>query len=155
MAAEVVAQNPDEICERIARAITIRTNQAVQLIRNDAVRALNRSQPVRRTPSGRLVGLAPSNEGEAPKRLSGLLVQTLFARVTREGDRIVGVVGSPRAYARRLEFGFVGTDARGRTISQGPRPFLRPAFEANRERISRLLSERVGQGIRLAGSGKR
>lgn len=140
MAVQITAADPNEITERLIRSVMARTNQAVQLVRNSAVRSLNRSQPARRTASGGLTGLSPSAPGEPPKRLSSALIQTLFARVERRGDTIVGIVGSPRVYARRLELGFVGTDARGRRISQGPRPFLRPALEANRQAILKSLA---------------
>lgn len=33
-------------------------------------------------------------------------------------------------YARRMELGFTGTDAAGRTINAKPRPWLRPAADA-------------------------
>lgn len=155
MAAEVITANPDALLEQLARMIEIRTNQAVQLVRNDVVRSLNRSQPVRRTKSGRLIGLSPSAEGEAPKRLSGLLLQTIVAKTERDGDRIVGFVGSPRAYARRLEFGFVGVDRAGRRISQGPRPFLRPALERNRSRILQLLERNRSNLLQLLAAARR
>ncbi len=140
MSVSVTVGDTDAITEKLIRSVRARTNLAVPLVRNDVERALNRSQPARRTASGGLVGLAPSAEGVAPQRLSSARLQSIFARVVRDGDRIIGYVAAPRVYARRLELGFVGTDARGRRVSQGPRPFLRPALEANRERILSLLA---------------
>lgn len=41
-------------------------------------------------------------------------------------------VGTNKPQARRLEYGFVGTDSAGRHYNQGPRPHVRPAFESVR-----------------------
>lgn len=42
-------------------------------------------------------------------------------------------VGTNVPYARRLEYGFVGTDKRGRRYNQPARPYLRPAFDENKD----------------------
>jgi len=52
---------------------------------------------------------------------------------------MIGQVGTNLEYARRLELGFVGIDAKGRKYDQAPRPYLRPALEKNRENIKRLF----------------
>ena len=41
-------------------------------------------------------------------------------------------VGTNKPQARRLEYGFVGTDSLGRHYNQGPRPHVRPAVDAVR-----------------------
>lgn len=48
--------------------------------------------------------------------------------IERSGNQ--RLVGSDRPYGRRLEFGFVGTDALGRSYHQAPRPHVRPAADA-------------------------
>lgn len=53
--------------------------------------------------------------------------------------QLVGVVGTNVEYARRLEFGFVGTDSRGREINQAPRPYLRPALHKNEKKIAKMF----------------
>lgn len=45
------------------------------------------------------------------------------------------VVGSDVPYARRLEFGFVGVDKRGRHYHQAPQPHWRPAMAYKRAAI--------------------
>lgn len=45
------------------------------------------------------------------------------------------VVGSDVPYARRLEFGFVGVDKRGRHYHQAPQPHWRPALAYKRAAI--------------------
>lgn len=53
------------------------------------------------------------------------------------------VVGPNTPYARRIEYGFNGADARGRVYHQPGRPYLIPAAEAERprfvERMKRAL----------------
>lgn len=45
------------------------------------------------------------------------------------------VVGSSVPYARRIEYGFMQADSRGRRYNQAARPYLRPAFEENKGRV--------------------
>jgi HK97 gp10 family phage protein len=42
-------------------------------------------------------------------------------------------IGTNLAYARRIEFGFNGRDKLGRLYSQPAQPYLRPAFDQERE----------------------
>ena len=55
--------------------------------------------------------------------------------------RIVGLVGTNVEYAPRLEFGFKGTDSKGRQYNQEPRPFLFPAVKRKQKEISLLFRE--------------
>jgi len=62
--------------------------------------------------------------------------------VTDEGERQVLAVtpaypaenpyGFEPAYARRIEYGFVGTDSLGRVYHQAPQPYMRPAFDGQK-----------------------
>lgn len=50
----------------------------------------------------------------------------------QSGDGVAGEWGSTDVvYARRLELGFSGTDARGRSYNQPPMPYLRPAADVH------------------------
>lgn len=73
-------------------------------------------------------GKNPSAPGEPPHKVSGQLQISIVTAVVASGTEIMGVVGTNKQYARRLELGFVGTDSRGHNIHQEPRPFLRPAL---------------------------
>jgi hypothetical protein len=42
-------------------------------------------------------------------------------------------VGPDVPYGRRIELGFIGTDSLGRKYHQGPRPYLRPAFDSKQQ----------------------
>jgi len=53
---------------------------------------------------------------------------------------IIGRVGTNQKRAKRLEYGYVGTDKRGRRINQAPRPHLHPAFRRMKGKIMAILS---------------
>jgi hypothetical protein len=128
------------VVEAVAQALERGMHRAMVLVRDDTVRRLSTGQPVRRTASGRLVGLDPSAEGEPPHVLTGRLRLSIKHEVERRGRRILGRVGTNVIYGRRLELGFTGTDAAGRSVRQGPRPYLRPALVENEEAIIRALT---------------
>jgi len=99
-------------------------------------------QPVRRSKSGRLIGLDPSAPGEPPHVLTGRLRQSITWAVTRTKKMVRGRVGTNVEYARRLEKGFVGTDAAGRVINQAPRPYLVSTMRNNaRGILQRIFKE--------------
>lgn len=57
-------------------------------------------------------------------------------------DRKVQIrIGTDLDYAARIEYGFTGTDSRGRHYSQPPRPYLRPAFDEHRDEAVREVGE--------------
>jgi hypothetical protein len=51
------------------------------------------------------------------------------ARLYADVSGYTVVVASDDAYARRLEFGFVGVDSLGRNYAQPPQPHFRPAMQ--------------------------
>jgi len=73
--------------------------------------------------------------------------------VTDSPERQVAVVspvneaandyGFDPAYARRIEFGFIGTDRLGRTYHQAASPFMRPAYDAKKEEATAAIKEGV------------
>lgn len=56
-------------------------------------------------------------------------------------------VGTDVPYARRIEYGFEGTDERGRSYHQAPRPYLRPALDENADRIQREIGDALRQAV--------
>lgn len=94
---------------------------------------------------------------KAPKD-TGALRRSITSEVTREGGELVGNVFTPLEYAPYVEYGtglfaekggrkdvpWCYQDDKGEwhsTSGQKPQPFLRPAFDENRERIVRKLRE--------------
>jgi len=105
-------------------------NAAALYLAGQAQRKINRGNPT---------GAFPSLPGEPPKKVSARLFQSITGRAYRDTTAIVGVFGTNVEYARRLELGFVGTDSRGRSVSQEPRPFLRPTLAEEIDTVIRIL----------------
>ena len=106
---------------------------AVEFVRNEVVKDLNRGQPVKIYPSGAIRGLEPSLPGEPPKKVTGFLQNSIRTRVERTFRRISGFVGTNTNYARALELGSPKTGL-------APRPYLRPAIARNRRTIFRIIA---------------
>ena len=98
-----------------------------------------------------------SAKEKAPKG-SGDLRRSITSKLEVEGGELVGVVYTPLYYAPYVEYGtglfaeeggrkdvpWCYKDDEGEwhtTSGQKPQPFMRPAFNENRERITRLLKE--------------
>lgn len=85
--------------------------------------------------------------GAFPHRVTGNLFRSIpeFSPVTvsKSANRVEVAVGSAAEYARRLELGFSGTDSRGRTYHQSPRPFLRPALDNNQKQVEAEIQKRL------------
>lgn len=105
-------------------------NTAVVFLQGDIKRSLNVGNPG---------GRNPSKPGQPPRKVTARLFNSIFGKVIRNGSQIIGVVGTNVIYGRRLELGFVGKDSAGRNYDQAPRPFIRPAFTRNRDRVKRIL----------------
>ena len=135
----------EEVVHQTVAGLVQHGRQLGQLLRDDTVRLLNRSQPTRTTASGRRVGLDPSKPGEPPKRLTSRLIKSITYEVAVEGSGLISssVVirfGTNVIYGRRLERGFVGTDSLGRNVSQLPRPYLGRALANRKEGVARILA---------------
>ncbi len=76
-----------------------------------------------------------SGEGGPPKTDEG----TLEGSINADREGLVATVGTSNSYAARLEFGFQGTDSKGRKIDQGERPFIHPAFVKLKPTITKRI----------------
>ena len=103
---------------------------------------------------------ARSFSGEILPKGNGELRRSIASRVEPQGGEVVGVVFTPLEYAPYVEYGTgIFAEEEGRTdvpwsyqddegewhttSGQHPQPFLRPAYNENREKIKRLLREGV------------
>ena len=59
-------------------------------------------------------------------------------------------VGTAIVYAPRLEFGFLGTDSKGRSVKQKPRPFMRNTLANGRSVIIRVAKKKAAQAFEQA-----
>lgn len=62
-----------------------------------------------------------------PRRVTGDYTRSMAVEFSAAGT--AATIGTMAPQARRLEFGFVGTDSLGRTFNQAPLPHWRPMWE--------------------------
>jgi hypothetical protein len=86
-----------------------------------------------------------SAPGEPPASDRGRLRQSGDIRIEYRGGKVIGYVVFHTPYAQRLEFGFIGTDSRGRVYNQAPRPFVRPSINEDRRQLIRMLKRGLGR----------
>jgi len=87
-----------------------------------------------------------SAKSKAPYK-TGNLRSSIHVEPRSSGkDEAVVEVGTDVEYARRMEFGFRGTDSRGRKYNQGTHAYLRPAFDENKAMVKSEI-ERAGKKL--------
>lgn len=67
-----------------------------------------------------------------------------------DGASVAVYVGTDVEYARRIEYGFNGTDSLGRQYSQAAQPYLRPAADENQAAVRTEVGEALRELIRNA-----
>jgi HK97 gp10 family phage protein len=99
-------------------------------------------------PALRAAALVAQNDA---KRRAPFLTGTLRRSLHQEdkGSHVVSV-GTDVPYAARQEFGFAGTDSRGRTYHQAARPYLRPALDENKAEMVREFADALEDVLRAA-----
>lgn len=85
-------------------------------------------------------GHVPSAPGEPPNNDSSVLADNIETIRGSEPGTIKYTVSSNAPYAAFLEFG---------TSKMAARPYMRPALEKNRERISKRLAAAINQANRM------
>ena len=79
---------------------------------------------------------------------TGTLRRSIHPEVVEKTDKRVTVrVGPDVPYGARIEFGFVGTDSLGRKYNQGPRPYMRPAFEETKGQVIQTMKETLTETV--------
>ncbi len=130
MAGRVTKWNAAGASNEFADRAVVLMGRATRAVEREAKVLVSRTQPTMRSGAGRR-GLDPSLPGEPPKVVTGVLRANIAQSVERTQREVIGFIGVRKGfapYARRLEMGFVGRDRAGRMVSQGPRPYLRPAL---------------------------
>jgi HK97 gp10 family phage protein len=83
-----------------------------------------------------LNGVLPiENEAKALAPVkTGTLRRSIHHTLTTSTETACNIaLGPDTPYARRLEFGFMGTDSLGRRYHQAARPYMRPAFDSKQD----------------------
>jgi hypothetical protein len=83
----------------------------------------------------------PSRPPNPPHKQTG----TLGRRIQIDDSKNFGPkpsvrVGTKLVYARRLEYGFAGTDGKGRTVFQAARPYMRPALDRSKKKMQKAAT---------------
>ncbi|MFE2850392.1 hypothetical protein ACFXJO_04575 [Streptomyces lavendulae] len=82
-----------------------------------------------------------------PRVITGQYRASWRSEVHGGGPVWVAEVGTSAPQARRLEYGFVGTDSLGRRYAQPPFPHAGPALEAAGPTVVRLLGAAVERAL--------
>lgn len=90
--------------------------------------------------------VANSAREKAPV-VSGTLRRSIRVELVGPGDVRIG---SDVAYARRIEFGFIGRDRLGREYHQAAQSYLRAAMDEHRDRLRDAIAAAAMQIIRAA-----
>lgn len=139
-------RNPDDVALKVMEHLAQGVEQAAAYAAGEAIRLVNYQRPSRTTATGRRVGIYARDEsetraGKPPMQVTGTLKKSITWKLVATYRTLSGLIGSNVRYARRLEFGFVGTDALGRVVHQPPHPYLRPAILNNKKRIMRIIAK--------------
>ena len=128
-----------------AFSVTIKGDKRVRR-RLDAVGRSLRGKGL--LPALRAAALVAQNDA---KRRAPYLTGTLRRSIHMEdvGSHAVAV-GTDVPYARRQEFGFAGTDKRGRHYHQPARAYLRPALDENQREIRQEFADALEDVLRAA-----
>ena len=114
-----------------------RLTAAAMLAPEDAERALHREGLALET---QIKANASGRPG--PRVVTGNYRRSWSTRTSRGGTLATTIVGTNAPQARRLEFGFTGSDALGRVHRQAPLPHVQPAVD----------KQRVGLAGRVVGA---
>lgn len=112
-----------------------------------------------------LLMIEAAAKSNAPVGDSGELRDKLDHNITKQGNEMIGKVGSPLDYAPYVEFGTgeFAENGAGRkggwsyqdeegnwvhTKGQSPQPFLRPAFRNNKNNVKDILGKEYGTRFR-------
>lgn len=90
--------------------------------------------------------LVPVDTGNLRDHIHSELIESTELRqvvavtpVYEEGNEY----GFDPAYARRIEYGFVGTDRLGRRYNQPPQPYMRPAFDMRQGDARQAIADSI------------
>jgi hypothetical protein len=90
----------------------------------------------------KLAGQAYANDvKQGAPYLTGTLRRSIHAEPpTDDDDQPFVLVGTDLPYARRLEYGFLGTDALGRYYHQPPQPYFRPPLDTQMPKYLAIIA---------------
>ena len=123
---------PQEINKSVKRAVI----ESALLVETEAKRSIQRGPKSGKIYKRGGVTHQASAPGEAPATDTGVLVGSVSHRVKRDGFE--AEVGTNVKYGAHLEFG---------TSKMAARPWLQPALEANRDKITKRIITEVNKAL--------
>lgn len=140
----------DDAADRMSREIEARVANAGFHLQKRIVQRLKsggQSGDTYPVPGSSSTTYTASAPGEVPATVTGWLANNVLAKPVLEWTgpvSYVGIRGGPDGvpYAKRLEYGYTGTDSLGRRYNVAPRPYFRSTYEMEREIIKRMLGGR-------------
>lgn len=112
--------------KKIEKAAQIAVVRGTEDIHSTATKKILEGPATGKTYRRRGVEHQASAPGEAPMSDTGALAQNSGTEYS--GNGLTGMAKWREVYAARLEMGFVGTDAAGRSYAMEPRPFALPTL---------------------------
>lgn len=129
---EQLTRNLQKMAERYGKAVADALFVSGKVVEGDAKRSIQTQSSgktvTRYRSGGGSYEHVVSSPNSAPNTDTGALVRSITTEVMSEDVYVM----TGLEYAPHLEFG---------TINMQPRPFLNPALEKNRRRISKLISD--------------
>lgn len=127
-------------------------------IQTTAKKLVNRGRSARKIVNGKRRWVSGSTAPEPPFNFTGALQRSIQVDNRQAtGPKPSSRVGPDNRivpYAARLEFGFVGTDKKGRTINQAARPYMRRALSEGAKKAGELARKEAVKVFRkFARSG--
>lgn len=101
--------------------------------------------------------LVPVDTGNLRDHIHSELIEASDTRIT---VKVTPAYDEPNpwgfepAYARRIEYGFVGRDSLGRNYNQAAQPYMRPAWDAKQEAARQIIEDDVWEAMTLAFQGR-
>lgn len=126
--------NGDEVARRVRSAAMTGVIAGTELVKETAIKSIQSGNKSGRIYQRRGITHQASAPGEPPASDTGRLVQSTQTQF--DTGELLGQVVFRTAYAAPLEFG---------TSRIEPRPYARPALEANRDKISQAIEREVSK----------
>lgn len=152
-----IDHNLGELAEdliKMAAAYDVNIRQAVRDVTAEIqtqVRANASTHTHRTTEAKRYAPHVSKQDPDGPNVRTGDYRRSIQASHGSEGGIPVGYVFTNAAQARRLEYGFVGEDSKGRKYRQPPYPHWQPAADKAEGRLEQAILDGIDRAITRGG----
>lgn len=135
---EAVSKVPQKVKDAMSQAIKISCEKIRSTSLQDMAKT-PRNPTVSHYTNNKKIPHHPSLPGNAPAPDTGNLRSSIHYTIEKDGNLIIGRVGTDVIYGKYLEFG---------TSSVAPRPWLKPAMDKNEQFIHKTINEFVSRSLK-------